>query len=296
MKRRQFIQTSAMAASAAMMLPTFSFPKGIPGLDQGAVGLQLYTLREALKVPSNVKDILKQVSDFGYKKIETFGYNDGLLFGMKSKEFSDVVKGVGMKITSGHYGTGQTNAARKGTLVNDWERAVSDAKEAGQDYMIIAYLDQGERKSLDDYKKVCALINQSAEVCKKYGLSLGYHNHAFEFDKFDNEVPFDTMLKELDPTLVSMEMDLYWIIYAGQDPLQYFSKYPGRFEQWHVKDMDKTDRKRNANVGTGSIDFKSIFAKAPQSGLKNFYIEHDTFSGSPVDSVREGIQNLRKIV
>ena len=121
MKRRQFIRTAALAASATITLPSFSW------IEKKSIGLQLYTLRDVIK--SDVKGILKQVSDIGYKKLETFGYNDGMLFGMKSKEFSDLVKGMGMQMPSGHYGTGQTNAAAKGTLSNDWERAVADAKD-----------------------------------------------------------------------------------------------------------------------------------------------------------------------
>ena len=287
MKRRAFIENTLMAVSAAAISPAFSL------MEKRAVGLQLYTLRDVIK--TDVKGIMKQVSDFGYKKIETYGYSNGMLFDMKASEFSDLVKGLGMQITSGHYGTGQSNPAAKGTLVNGWEQAVADAKAAGQHFMIIAYLDKSERGTLDDYKKVCDLINKQAEVCKSYGVRLGYHNHAFEFDKIDNQVPYDLMLQRLDPKLVSMEMDLYWTIFAGQDPLKYFAKYPGRFQQWHIKDMDKTDRKKNCTVGTGSIDFKAIFAKAAQSGMVNFYLEHDTFSLSPIEHVKEGFVNLAKI-
>ena len=290
MKRRQFLQTSVMAASAAMITPSFTV------VEKKAVGLQLYTLRDILK--TDVKGIMKQVSDFGYKKIETFGYNDGMLFGMKSKEFSELVSGLGMKLTSGHYGTGQTKPESIGTLVNGWEKAVSDAKEAGQDYMVIAYLQADERKTLDDYKKVCGMMNKGAEVCKKYGIQFSYHNHAFEFDKLDNQVPFDVMLQELDPKLVTMEMDIYWTVAAKQDPLAYFSKFPGRFDQWHIKDMDKVDSKKNSVVGNGSIDFKAYFAKAKEAGLKNFYIEHDTFPTgvTSIDAARDDIKNLNKII
>lgn len=290
MKRREFLQKSAVAASVAAFSPAFRFTEG------KHVGLQLYTLREALK--TDVRGVVKQVSDAGYEKLETFSYSDGKIFGMKSKEFSDYVSSLGMKITSGHYGTGQTRPEVKGTLTNDWERAVSDAKESGLDFMIIAYLQKEERKSMDDYKKVCGLINKGAEVCQKYGLRLGYHNHDFEFEKFDNQVAYDVMLQQLDPKLVSLEMDLFWTIYAGVDPLAYFAKYPGRFEQWHVKDMDKSDRKKNAIVGTGSIDYKALFASAQQAGLKNFYVEHDTFpaSSTPLDCMREDIKNLNKIL
>jgi sugar phosphate isomerase/epimerase len=91
-------------------------------------------------------------------------------------------------------------------------------------------------------------------------------------------------------------MDIFWVINAGQDPLKYFEKYPGRFEQWHVKDMDKNDRKRNVNVGNGSIDWKGIFAKAKQAGMKHFYVEHDTFPGAPIDSVEADIKYLNTIL
>ncbi len=290
MKRRQFIQTSMIAASAAMIAPAFG------RAEKKQVGLQLYTLRDVIK--NDVKGLMKQVSEFGYKKIETFGYNDGMLFGMKSKEFADLIKGLGMKITSGHYGTGRTRPDAIGTLKNGWDKAAADAAEAGQEYMIVAYLQPDERKTLDDYKEVCELINKSAETCKKHGVKLGYHNHAFEFDKIDDQVPFDLMLKSLDPKLVSIEMDLYWTVAGGQDPLAYFAKYPGRFPQWHVKDMDKADPKKNVIVGNGSIDFKAIFAKASQAGMKNFYIEHDTYPAgiSSIDCVRDDIKNLNAML
>jgi sugar phosphate isomerase/epimerase len=285
MKRRHFIQAS-LAAASATMLPSFSFKEVRP------VGLQLYSLRDVIK--NDVKGTLKQVSDWGYKNLETFGYDDGMLFGMKSSEVASIVSDMGMRITSGHYLTGLARPNVKGSLVNEWERAIHDAKEANQEYMIIAYLDEGERKSLDDYKKVCALINKGAEMCRKFGIRLGYHNHSFEFNKIDNEIPYHVMLKELDSNLVAMEMDIFWIVSAGRDPLEYFNQYPGRFEQWHVKDMDKTDPTKNADVGTGKIDFKPIFAKAGQAGLRNFYIEQETYPVSSSESVKNSIANLKK--
>ena len=97
------------------------------------------------------------------------------------------------------------------------------------------------------------------------------------------------MLTELDPKLVSMEMDLFWTIYAGYQPVDYFKSYPGRFEQWHVKDMDKTDKKKNANLGTGSIDFKPIFLQAAVAGLKHFYVEHDNWPKTSMESITADI-------
>jgi sugar phosphate isomerase/epimerase len=104
------------------------------------------------------------------------------------------------------------------------------------------------------------------------------------------------MLKELDPKLVGMELDLYWVVRAGLDPIAMFEKHPGRFEQWHVKDMDKSNKDRNADVGTGSIDFKAIFAKAKLSGMKHFYVEQESYPGAPIDSVGASIKNLKAIL
>lgn len=279
MKRREFIQAGAMVVAGSVILPAFASPA------KHKIGLQLYTLRDI--IGKDPKGVLRQVADLGYQELETFGYRDGMLFGLKAKEFGDYVKSLGMSITSGHYSLGKTDRMKefKGTLSNDWERAAADAKEIGQEYMILAFLFPDERVTLDDYKYVCEKLNKGAEICKKYGLQMGYHNHDFEFVKIDDQVPYFLMLSQLDSKMVSMELDLYWTTYAGYQPVELFKKYPGRFEQWHIKDMDKTDRKKNANVGAGTIDFKSIFKEDALAGLKHYYVEHDSFSGTSIECV-----------
>ncbi len=291
MKRSEFIQRGALAAVGLMALPSISMAAN------RKVGVQLYTIRDMIGKDKDTKGVLKQVADLGYKEIETFGYNDGMLFGIKAKEFGDYVKSLGMQITSGHYqlGKNERTAAMKGTILHDWERAVADAKAMGQEFMAIAYLSEDERKTLDDYKFVCEKMNSAAEVCKKYGIRLQYHNHDFELEKIDDQIPYDLMLAQLDPKLISMELDLFWMIYAGYQPVDYFKKYPGRFEQWHVKDMDKSDKKKNANVGTGAIDFKPIFAQAKLAGMKHFYVEHDNVPKSSMESIAEGIKYARTL-
>ncbi len=277
-----------MAAAGAFALSSFNFKQ------KSEIGLQLYTLRDIIN--KDVKGTLEKVAALGYQKVEAYGYNDGKLFGMPVKEFAALTKSLKLKVTSGHYQLGKSDVTKaiKGTLLNDWERAVADAKEVGQDYMILAYLIADERKSLDDYKFVCETVNKAAEVCKKNGIRMGYHNHEFEFEKFDGQVAYDVMLKELDPKNVAMELDLYWVNYANQNALEYFAKYPGRFEQWHVKDMDKTDPKKQVDVGTGRIDFPALFAKAKQSGLKHFYVEQEAYPVSPMDSIEKSIANVKK--
>jgi sugar phosphate isomerase/epimerase len=284
MQRREFIQSSALAAAGLLALPSLAkaAAKG-----KSEVGLQIYTLRDTIfKDP---KGVLKQVADFGYKKLETFAYKDGSIFGMPFADFGKYIKDLGMKVTSGHYGIDQAKS-------DSWEKAVTDAKSIGQDYLVVPYLVESERKTIDDYKRVCATLNKAGEVAKKNGMKFGYHNHAFEFETLEGQLPYDVMLKELDPKLVDMEMDIFWVVNAGQDPIAYFDKHPGRFTQWHVKDMDKSDKMRNANVGSGTIDWKKIFANAKKSGMKHFYVEQESYPGAPIDSVGASIKYLNTIL
>lgn len=279
MQRRQFLQKSSLAIAASF------FGGDLLAQQKKAIGLQLYTLRDI--VFKDPKGVLKQVADMGYTHIETFGYRDGKLFGMTNKEFVDYVRGLGMKITSGHYGIDLVRT--------NWEKAVADAKEAGQPYMVVPWLPEAER-TLDGYKRLIEDLNKAGEISKKSGIRLAYHNHAFEFDTVGGQRPYDMMLSGFDKNVVAMEMDIYWVVKAGQKPLEYFSKHPGRFELWHVKDMDKVDPGRNADVGTGAIDFTAIFSNAELAGLKHFYVEQESYAVSSITSTQNCIQNLKKIL
>lgn len=278
MKRRTFIQSTAMAiAGAGLVTDLMAGPKY-----KNKVGLQLYSLRDV--IGKDPKAVLKSVADFGYKELETYGHVGGKLFGLSVKEYGDYVKSLGMKTVSGHYGMD--------VLEKNWSQTCDEAKSLGQEYVTVPWLNENYYSSMDELKKTCNTINKAAEAAKTKGLKTAYHNHAFEFKQVEGKVMFDVMLAELDPKLVSFEMDIFWVVNAGQDPIQYFQKYPGRFEQWHVKDMDKSDKNRNADVGTGAIDFKKIFAASKTSGMKHFYIEQETYPGSSTDSIKASIKNF----
>lgn len=251
------------------------------------IGLQLYTLRDT--IGKDPKTVLEKVGSFGYKELEAFSYRDGKIFGMAYNEFGKYVKSLGMKVVSGHYGLDQIEG-------DTWKKAVDDAKAIGMEFMVVPYIQAEDRKTIDQYKAIIEKLNKAGEVAKKGGIRMGYHNHAFEFDTVDGQIPFDLMLKELDPKYIGMEMDIFWVVNAGHDPVKYFESYPGRFEQWHVKDMDKNDRNRNANVGSGSIDYKALFTKAKLSGLKHFYVEQESYPGEPIDSVEACAKYLKTIL
>jgi len=281
MKRREFVQTASFAAVGMLSLPSFL----AAGKGKKSIGLQLYTLRDT--IGKDPKGVLEKVASFGYKELETFGYADGKIFGLDFTEFCKFTKGLGMDVVSGHYGLDKLKG-------DTWQKAVEDAKKNGQKYMVCPYINEPDRKSIDDYKSICATLNAAGDVCNKNGIRFGYHNHAFEFQSLDGQIPYDLMLKELDHKNCGMEMYIFWVVNAGQNPIEYFKKHPGRFEQWHVKDMDKSDRNKNADIGSGSIDYKPIFAQAKLSGMKHWYVEQETYPGQPIDSAAASAEFLKK--
>ena len=297
MKRRHFIQTTALASAGAVFYgcgsnPTESNVEASQTKADKTIGLQLYSLRDVIK--QDVKGTMQSVADIGFKEIECYDYNNGSIFGLPYPEFAKMVADMGMRIVSGHYKTGQADPEFKGSLTNNWQMAVEDAAKVGQSYLTIASMDIKERGSIDQVKNVCELLNKGNQVCKENGVKLAYHNHEYEFEMLDGQVPYDVMLSELDSS-IAMELDLYWITFAGKDPIEYFAKYPGRFQQWHVKDMNKNDRKLQADVGTGSIDFKAIFAKAELAGMRHYYVEQENYEVSPMSSITNGYEYLETL-
>jgi sugar phosphate isomerase/epimerase len=281
MDRRKFIQSTTLAAAGLAMIPSLAEAK-----KKSAIGLQLYTLRDVIK--SDVKGILSSVAAMGYTEAETYGYKDGKLFDMPVADFGAFMKSIGMKTVSGHYGIDMTT--------NGWDKACEDAKSLGQTYVVVPWMDKKYYSSLDELKKTCETLNKAGEVAKKHGLQFGYHNHAFEFQQVGEKTVFESMLELLDPKLVVWELDIFWVVNAGHDPVKYFEKYPKRFPLWHVKDMDKTDKAKNADVGTGTIDYKMLFTKAKQSGLKKFFVEQETYPASPMESTNNCIKYLKTIL
>lgn len=282
MDRRKFIQNTSLAAAGAMLMPSILEA----GKKKTAIGLQLYTLRQVIM--KDVKGTLKAVADMGYTEAETYGYRDGKLFGMTVKEFRNYMNSIGMKTVSGHYGIEMTTS--------NWEKSCEDAKELGQKFVVVPWLDKKYYATLDELKKTCDILNKAGEVAKKIGLQFGYHNHAFELEKVEGQVMMDYMLNQLDAKIVTWEMDIYWMVRGGADPVKYFEKYPGRFQLWHVKDMDKSNPENNADVGTGSIDFKNLFSKSELAGLKNFFMEQESYPSSPMESTRNSANYLKTIL
>lgn len=287
--RRSFLKTSTVLSAGLLMVPSEFKPK------TSLIGLQLYTVRDAMA--NDPLATLAQVAKIGYTSVEGATYTGSEKFyGMSPSEFKKALKQNGLVIPSSHYRLGEEKVNGKtqaGTMLNDWGKAVDDAAEVGLKYMVCAYLSDAERGDLDHYKYVADQLNIAGERCKKNGIQLCYHNHNFEFIKQGDTYPYDILLGT-DKDLVKMEMDIYWIKRAGQDPIELFKKHPGRFALWHVKDMDKTPQEDFAEVGSGIINFKEIFKYKKLAGMKYFFVEQDKCPGSPFDSITKSINYIKK--
>lgn len=290
MKRRSFIQQTTLATAAGLVLPSLM---SCATAKERAIGIQLYTLKDIIL--KDVKGTLQQVANIGYKELELYGYGDGKVFNMPYADFHKMVSDMGLSVVSGHYLTGQAFPMMKGSLVNEWERAVEDAQKIGQKYMVIAWLHPDERKTLDDYKKVVELLNKANETCKQAGITLGYHNHEFEFVELEGQVPYYLMAQEMDSS-IALELDIYWSTFAEVDAVELFDKYSGRIHLWHVKDMDKAQRNLQTDVGSGAIDYKRVFEAAEKSGLKHFFLEQEYFTRPQIDAIMSGYAHLKSIV
>lgn len=288
--RRSFIKSSALVSAGLFLAPSLLSTK-----KNSLVGLQLYTVRDAMQ--QNAGDTLSKVSKIGFTSVEGATYTGTQNFyGMAPKVFAAVLKDNGLVMPSCHYRLGEekTNGEIvKGTMLHEWDKAVDDAAAVGLKYMVCAYLSVDERKGLDHYKYVADQLNIAGEKCKKAGIQLCYHNHDFEFVQQDNKYPFDILLGA-DKDLVKMEMDLYWVTKAGKDPVQLFNEHPGRFPLLHLKDMDNTAQHAFTEVGNGVINFKEIMKHKEKAGLKYFFVEQDKCPGSPFDSITKSISYIKK--
>jgi sugar phosphate isomerase/epimerase len=159
-------------------------------------------------------------------------------------------------------------------------------------YTVYAILPEEERNTLDDFKKWSERFNQFGEICQQARQQFAYHNHDFEFVSHYGQMGYDIILKETDPELVKLELDMYWITKGGQDPVTYFGKAPGRFELWHLKDMEDSEEKSFAEVGHGTIDFERIFAMRETAGMKMCFVEQDLSKGDMFESVKMSFDYL----
>lgn len=248
-------------------------------------GIQLYTLRDI--IGGDTKGVLKQLSGFGYTFVEGYEGEKGLFWGMTNKEFKSYMDSIGMSMVSSHF-----------DMSKDLEQKAAQAGEIGMKYLICPWL--GPQKTLDDYKKAADAFNKAGEVCKKNGLRFAYHNHGYSFEQLEGQFPQDVMMANADPSLVDFEMDIYWVVTAGQDPEAWLKKYPNRWTLCHVKDRGKNfkagDPDASVDLGTGSIDFTKIVKTAKTAGMKYYIVEQERYdNGTSIKAAETDAAYMKKL-
>jgi len=293
MTRRTFLQTS-LAAAAASALPAH----GAVQRKLARIGVQLYSVRDLMK--ADFSGTIAKIAAIGFQEVEFAG-----LFDQSPKDVRALLDKNGLTAPASH--------VDYATIENKWRETLESARILGQQFLICPWIGETERKQPDVWKKAADLFNRAGEASQKAGIQFAYHQHGFEFvpsDALGGKLPYDFLLDNTDPKLVKMEMDLCWTVAAEQDPVAYFNRYPGRFPLVHVKDWLKdgtqsqayagafgpgtTFTGQMANVGSGSIDWKRIFAQADKAGIKHYIVEHDN-PKSPLDDLGASYTYLRNL-
>jgi sugar phosphate isomerase/epimerase len=274
-KRRDFLKSMGALAAGSVLLSSYKLaPKKVAN-----AGIQLYTFRS--EMTADPKGTLKTIADLGIKQVESAASGKGLYYGLTPKEMQQTCKDLGMTLRSGHCG-----------IDANWQKTVDQAAESGQEYLVCSSLPfWGD--TVANYQKVAERFNKAGEECKKAGVKFGYHNHDFEFKQDNGQTLYDILLKNTDPTLVNMEMDLGWVVASGNDPFAYFKNYPGRFPLWHLKDMKN---KSSVEFGNGALDIVGLLKHSKDAGMKYFFIEQEEYpAGSPLASMKLNMAYLKKI-
>ena len=275
MRRRDFLLAGAAGLTGFSSGELFA--QRAPLL--GAIGLQLYTVRDLAK--ANLARTLAAVARAGYKEIEFAG-----LHGHPATEVRRMLRDNGLTSPSGH-----VSMADLGTT---WEIFLEDAVTLGQKYITIAWIDAPDRTP-DGYKRIAGIFNEAALKARGENLQFTYHNYSYEFAPLSGGLSgLEILLRECPPENLAIEADVFWMRQAGQDPLAWFARFPGRFRLLHMKDMGRPPRRAMTEVGTGTFDWPRIIRAAQKTGVAHFFVEHDE-PKDPLKSIAQSYRYLRSL-
>jgi sugar phosphate isomerase/epimerase len=287
--RRRFLQNAGVGLTVFALgrnAQLLGNPYGMP------IGIQLMTVRDHLE--KDMEGTLQKVAEIGYREVEVGG---GEYYKKKPAELRRMLSNCGLKASSTH--------CREFQLKSDPEKHIADAKDCGVTYVVLSSLEEKDRKSLDDIKRDAEWFNQIGTVVNRAGLRFDYHGHNFDYAAVDGAVIYDELIRRTDPKLVNFELDCFWCVRAGKDPVDYFHRFPGRFPQLHIKDLKpgyapstaREDFRRGAftEVGQGVIDWKKIFKAAPEGGMKRFYVEQDECDRDSLESAKMSYTYLHNL-
>ena len=311
LSRRTFINLTAAATTGLLISPALGH-NHLYGSEKYSedMGIQLWSISQLLK--SNLDETLEKLSEIGFTQVEF------PMFQMVETIASNLANN-GLKPTSRHFPFAY--------LSNNWdhfpkynipipnqtkfEAVIEDAEKNGLKYLVMPYIFPEERGDIDRYKEIATELNQAGELCKSAGIQLSYHNHHFEFRPINGTLPFSIIESETDPDLLSFQIDVPFIYLMGNDPATFIKRLGNRVSLLHLKDLNKNIQgellkefqnkpiddlwDQSVELGTGSIDFKSILQAAKEVGVDNCYVELEGKNGNSLDIVMGSFEHLKQI-
>lgn len=279
MKKRSIISIVLLVAVIGYI--TYSCKTAPP---QKNIGLQLYSIRDSIM--RDVPGAIAKVGKMGYKFVEPAGYGNGKLYGMEPAAFKALCESNGLQIISSHVGQALPDSAHLAGVMAWWDTCIDAHVAVGAKYLVQPFMGAEAYRSLDTLKLYCNYFNMVGEKCKAKGLIFGYHNHDKEFStQLEGQTIYDVMLANTDPDKVTFEMDLYWAVMGGAKPVDYFNKYPGRIQLWHIKDKKEIG-------GSGMMDFPAYWAAAATSGMQYGVVEVEEYSFDQFTSCKISVDTL----
>jgi sugar phosphate isomerase/epimerase len=283
--RRKFLETVGVLAGVAACRGGGASSASTSGaaLSTGArrlqkVGIQLYTVRREMQ--RDMPDTLARLGEIGYREVEFAGY-----FNRSAPEVRRLLEANNLAAPSTHIGYDR--------IAKDWDRALDEAAAMGHSFVTVPWLPDSVRTSADSWRRVADDFTRAGARAKARGLRFAYHNHDFEWVRVDGAVPYDLLLDNTDPAVVDFQMDIYWTVKAGGDPLAYLKKYPSRFAMVHVKDSGGPPNHQQVDVGSGTIAFPAIFRLDAEQrhAIQHAFVEHDE-PADPLDFARKSYAYL----
>ncbi|MBU2495929.1 MAG: sugar phosphate isomerase/epimerase [Candidatus Omnitrophota bacterium] len=243
------------------------------------IAAQLYTLRDYLQTPKDIAKTLAKVRKIGYRIVQLSGLGK-----IETKELKKILDGEGLVGNSTH-----TSLER---LMNETDLVIEEHKILGAEYAVCPWIPD-EYHNLAGYRRLARELSKTGKILAKHKITLCYHNHAFEFEKYDKKTGLEILYSESDPRYLKAELDTYWIAYGGGDPATWCLKYSGRFPIAHLKDLGIKDNKQlYLEVGEGNLDWKSIIAACKKAGVKLYAVEQDICQRDPLESLKISLNNL----
>lgn len=266
---------SLLAVLAGSALPPGAVAQPLPSWRPG---LQLYTVREALD--ADMEGTLRRVADIGYREVELAGLPRVTASAMRAS-----LQRYGLDAPSMHASYDQ--------LRGDFAAVVEEARALGATCVVCPSIDAGERRTAGDWKRICETLNGVGRAARARGLVLAYHNHDFEFVPFpDGTMPFRLLMAETEPRDVKLELDVYWVAKAGQDPVQYLKGAADRVVLVHLKDLGADGS--TVELGRGLLPMEEIVRTALLGGVRHLFVEQDD-SADPLASAVTSFTFLERL-